>query len=164
MHIIREENFDKVVHAWLTAEWKKHNYDREHSHLTARIIDNPDFDNEQENDVRLQLLRRFRSTIIDPLPHNTVWHTAIFEYNDIERFFVVPSADWLPISKNSYRIQDTVANIGTQLEHGLWIQEIYNRLPNPQLDPKIIMVASSENSPLTMIEGNHRGAALVKYM
>jgi hypothetical protein len=163
MKLIQQESLDKIVHAWLRAEWSKHDYNKDFAGMKKRLIDHPNFDDAADNDTRIELLRMHRANMLDPLPLDTVWYTGQLEPTDLDRLHVVASGDWLPISNNTYTIRDTVSNAGSTFEHAEWISEIYATLPNPLIDAKFITVASAESSPLTIIEGNHRGSALIKY-
>lgn len=162
MRVTGQETFDTVVHAWLKAEWSKHGYDKNYPKL-QHLIDSPDFNNSEQNNLRLQLLRSSRGNILQQLPADTKWFTAEYEHDDITRTYIIPSDDWLPITSNTFHMPHTLPNVAGDYDHASWIREIYGTLPNPDIDSKIVMVASSLDSNITIIEGNHRATALLKY-
>ena len=164
MKIIKEESIDKVIHAWLRAEWVPQKYDVSHPELKAGLIDNPDFGDIEQNAKRRELLRLRRGQMIDPLPHDIKWYTAEFENSDRSRTYTVPSSDWLPITDGSYRLDVAIANIDSAHDHASRIKDIYEILPSKDIDTKMIMVGSDINSALSIIEGNHRGVALANYL
>lgn len=162
MRIIRKEAVDHVIHAWLKAEWIKHGYDKSFPQY-QNLVDHPEFDDLQQNAIRLQLLRQTRVNILAFIPADTVWYVAAFEQDDLGRTYHIASADWLPITNGTYQLSNTLLNFDSQHEHASWIRELHATLPNPVVDPKPIIIGSSLHSPMSIIEGNHRASALLKY-
>ena len=163
MKIIKHESIDTVIHAWLRGEWEAQGYSRKYPELKAELIDRPNFDSDEQNKQRRELLRETRQRNIDELPVDTKWYSAKFENTDYPLTHLIACDDWLPISNNSYRLEATVTNFNSALPHASYIKGIYKTLSSQNVDPKLIMVGSGLGSPVTIIEGNHRAVAFVKY-
>jgi len=163
MKIIKQESINTVIHAWLKGEWVSLGYSQKYPELKAKLIDHPNFNSSAQNKKRRELLRETRQRNIDELPADIKWFSAKFEDTDYPLTYLIACDDWLPISNNSYKLESTTTNFDLPLPHTSYIQEIYKTLPNPSIDPKLIMVGSSLGAPVTIIEGNHRAVAFVKY-
>jgi hypothetical protein len=163
MKIIKEESIDKVIHSWLRGEWVTQKYSFKYSEFKSELIDNPDFDNPKQNEKRRQLLRETRQRNIDELPTDTKWYSAELENKDYPRIHLIACDDWLPISCNTYKLEHAVPNINSPFPHAKYAKAIYETLPNAGLDTKLIMVGSNLESPVTIIEGNHRAIAFTKF-
>ena len=113
----KQKTFDEIVHSWLKDEWFLSHYNQLRQNIPPNIVENPNFLNAEENKTRLELLRYVRRPMVDPLPNSTEWYVTDFNKEDLNRTFIVPSSDWLPITNNSYRILEAVKNIGGDLNH-----------------------------------------------
>jgi hypothetical protein len=162
MKMIDEEQFDVVVHAWLKAEWVKRQYDH-HFPQHQPLIDSPDFSNRQHNDIRLQLLQQARGNILMHIPPGTRWYVAAYEPEDLSRTYHIASGAWLPITSGNYRAASALLNFDSDHDHASWIRQVHATLPNADMDTMPIVVATSLESPMSILEGNHRAAALLKY-
>lgn len=151
--------FPEVVHSWLKDEWHFANYDLIRESIPADLINNPDFSNGKENSKRLELLRTVRQPMIDSIPIDTEWHRIDFCKDDLGRTFIVPSADWLPLTNNSYQILEGVKNIESDFDHARKIREIKTAIDGGNVSKNLILVATSSESVFTIIEGNHRAVA-----
>src|SRR3989344_767302 len=109
--------FDEVIYSWLRDEWYLPHYNQLKRETPQKIIENPNLSDIKENKIRLDLLRPVRSPMIDPLPIDTKWYTVSLNKGDVERTFIVPSSDWLPITKDSYSILEAMKNIDSGLDH-----------------------------------------------
>ena len=155
------KTFDEIIHSWLKDEWYLSNYNQVRQITPSEFINNPNFSNTEENKVRLELLRSIRSPMVDPLPKDTEWYVTDLKKGDIKRIYIVPSSDWLSLTSNSYSILEAVKNIDSNLDHASKIREIKTNLNEGSLSKNLILVASSPESPFTIIEGNHRAVALL---
>jgi hypothetical protein len=158
MQIIRQVPFDAVIQSWLKAEWHDSAFDQYRSKVPQSLIDDEDFSNEHNNNIRHQLLRVTRYPILDPLPLDATWHVATYDRGDIDRTFIVPSNDWGPISGNRYHPYAIIPNLHMDDGHARKIKEIKASLAS--VDRRLVLVTSDIATVLTIIEGNHRGIAI----
>lgn len=155
----RQKTFDEIVHSWLKDEWYLNHYDQLRQTVAMKILDDPDFFNEGENKTRLELLRHVRQPMVDPLPNDTEWYVIDFNKDDLNRTFIVPSSDWLPLTNNTFHILEALKNVESNLDHADRIREIKAATDNGNVSKNLILVASSSESLFTIIEGNHRAVA-----
>lgn len=154
----KKVTFSKIVHSWLKDEIYLSQYDQVRDKLPSNILQKPHFDNLNENQIRLQLLRAVRGTMIYPLPPDTEWFEMNFTKKDLERTFIVPSPDWLPLTNQTYHIIEALKNIDSELDHASKIRSIKSSNEG-SIGKNIIIVASSLESLFTVIEGNHHSIA-----
>lgn len=158
----KRKTFEEIVHSWLKDEWHFSQYNQLRQSIPVKIIDDPDFSDGEENKKRLELLRYVRQPMIDPLPKDTQWYEIDFNRDDLSRTFIVPSADWLPLTNNTYHILEALRNIASNLDHANRIREIKEAIDGENVSKNLILVASSPESFFTIIEGNHRAVAFAK--
>jgi hypothetical protein len=158
MQIIRQIPFEEVIQAWLKAEWFSDFFDPVRNYIPQSLIDDEDFSNQQNSELRHWLLRALRFIMLDLLPANITWHSATYERADMNRTFIVPSMDWGPVSQNTYQPYAIMQNLNTNDSHAVKIRDIRASLST--IDRRLILVTSDINSVLTIIEGNHRAIAI----
>ncbi len=162
MQIIKQVPFEAVIQAWLKAEWYGEFFNPIRSYVPQALIDDEDFNNQQNNELRYWLLRALRFNMLETLPPGITWYSATYDSADIGRTFIVPSNDWGPISGNTYQPYAIVQNIAqdpnSTYAHAVKIRDIRASLST--IDRRPIFVASDINSLLTIIEGNHRAVAI----
>lgn len=160
MQIIDQVPFAAVVQAWLKGEWKRDtSFDPIRGYIPQTLIEDEDFSNQPNNELREWLLRTMRFPILVPLPQNVTWYSATYETADVPRTFIVPSNDWGPISNNQYRPVAVLPNLNGTDPHAAKIRDIRAALPS--IDRRLVLVASDITSVLTIIEGNHRAVAIL---
>lgn len=159
MKIIRQVPFATVVQSWLKAEWQDSFFDAVRNYIPQSLIDDEDFSNQQNNELRQWLLRTLRFPILIPLPEDVTWYSAAYEIADVGRTFIVPSKDWESISGNAYQPAAVLPNLNALDPHAEKIRSIKASLSS--IDRRLVLVASDINSPLTIIEGNHRSVAIL---
>lgn len=157
----KQKTFDEIVHSWLKDEWYLPHYNQIRQNISSKLIANPDFSDTNENRIRLELLRCVRQPMIDPIPSDTQWYVIDFNKEDLNRTFIVPSDDWFPMTNNSYRILEAIKNVGGNLNHADRVRKIMDSVVGENVSKNLILVASSPESPFTVIEGNHRVVAFV---
>jgi hypothetical protein len=159
MQIIKQVGFEVVVQAWLEAEWQLPIYNPVRSQIPQSLIDSQDFANQQSNQSRYTVLSALRSNMLNPLPGDTIWYSTTYDRADLNRTFVVASNDWGPVSGHTYRLSAVLQNLNMNDAHAQKIVSMQASLAS--LSSRIILVASDLSSILTIIEGNHRGAAFI---
>ena len=149
---------EAVVQAWMKAEWYGDFFNPVRVYIPQALIDDEDFGNQQNNELRYWLLHALRFNMLETLPAGITWYSATYETADIARTFIVQSNDWGPISGNTYQPHGIIPNLNMNDSHAVKIRDIMTSLP--VIDRRLILVASDINSVLTIIEGNHRAIAI----
>lgn len=158
MKITKSVPYAAVIQSWLQAEWYLPLFDNVRVATPKILIESVETNDTQKNEQRLQLLLSIRYPIIDPLPADTVWHSASLDKEDIKRIYIVPSNDWETVSSGTYYPLKVMENLHLDDGHAKKINEIKDSLTN--LDTRLVLVGTSIDSPLTILEGNHRAVAL----
>ena len=161
MKTLKQVTFDEVVQAWLQAEWSLPNFDNIREKISIDLINGRNFDNQADNQLRLNILRALRSPMIDSLPQDITWYVASYDKDDIQRTYIVPSNDWGAVSSNTYHPLKIMENLHLDDGHAKKINSIKSSLGKENLDKRLILISSDLSSTLTIIEGNHRGVAIL---
>ena len=151
MRIVKSVTQDEVWDHWFRIE----NYGRYKS-LTGESL-------EQE-------IENWRSDIKCPLPSDTCWHEAVIEQIDVSHLFIISSDDWADISRHTFLVSSVAENLNAAFSNkdSLRIStDIKNKLSflesGSALDTRLILVSDKIPGPFTVIEGNRRAAALLRW-
>lgn len=157
-----EEN--EVISEFLKNEF----YEREYDGLRSKLLDlvySPDIEDARENTLRRALLFRRRGRMWRELPRDTEWWEVELTADDLERVRVFPRAHWLRLAHGSLYMTDIVerlqqlANDKDDRPFLRKIRILKEKLQRPVPETSILLIGVNEESPLTVIEGNHRMAA-----
>lgn len=170
MIVLNPASKHKVISAWLKSELY-----RKRSELTPEeisLIETTNLDNEEENQRRENLLFHTygRSAILDKLPNDIEWFEVEVEEQDIDRIFILPVLDWFMDTGKTFGLKNIPSNLSPNrghrisnypqmtMTHHQKIQEMMS-LPDEKCDD-IVMIASSNSGPFTVIDGTHRSSVL----
>ncbi len=161
-----QKSFDEVVTVWLQDEWHEFSDDVKNT-ISEKTIQKPDFSSQIENADRLTLLKSKRVDIIDKLPPNTKWYSIDLKQGDIERLFLIPmSKGWcFQITDGTWALKRALDNLENNstpaLEEDIGrIRSIQSFADKNPISTRLILIASSQTSSFTVIEGNHRLIAI----
>lgn len=138
------------------AEFQSDRQDFEHLVLDANIED------ERENAVRRALLFRRRGHMWRELPPDTEWWEVALDLSDLHRIHVFPRAHWRKIADGSFKIGDIARRIRTTTFRGRTqmfiskIEALSYRLREHPDNSAVMLIGIDEDSPVTILEGNHR--------
>lgn len=161
---------DKVYAAWLKSELY-----RMRSHLTLQqinLIENPNFDSEQQNLERETLLLDVygRRPIMDHIPTEIEWHEVEIEERDLGDLHILAIWDWFLDTGRNYKLSNVPANLRSghghritnfppgAADHKSKIDEMSQAMDHNIQD--IVMITSSQRGPFTIIDGTHRSSLL----
>ncbi len=127
-----------------------------------RFVLEANVDDERENAIRRALLFRRRGHMWRELPADTEWWEVSLDLTDLHRIHVFPRAHWRKIADGSFKLNDIVRRIRTTRFRGrtqMFISKIealsYRLRENPD-DSAVLLIGIDEESPVTILEGNHR--------
>lgn len=160
----------RVAEAEVIAEFLKNEfYQAEFHHDRARferLVLEPDLEDAHENALRRALLFRRRGHMWRELPPDTEWWEVEVELEDLERIRVFPRAQWRRVADGSFRLEDIAERIRTERFRGRTrdfvakVQALSYQLRRSSGEESAVMlIGVDEQSPFTIIEGNHRMAA-----
>jgi hypothetical protein len=161
---IRRLSEDEVISEFLKNEFYEREYDGMRSRL-LQLVYSPDLDDERENTLRRALLFRRRGRLWRELPPDTEWWEIDLTADDLDRVRAFPRAHWLRLSKGSFYMSDVVEKLkklAADNDDRPYVQKIRilkEKLQRPVQETAVLLIGVNDESPLTIIEGNHRVAA-----
>ncbi len=148
------------------AEFLKNEFYRDEFHRDREsfehLVMHADLANEAENALRRALLFRRRGHMWRELPADTQWWEVCMEPGDLQLLRVFPRAQWRRIASGSFLLEDIVERIrnkkfsGRTREFISKVQALSYRLRTDQARSCVLLIGIDENSPFTILEGNHR--------
>lgn len=138
----------------------------------AAVVSNPDFSCGRENQLRKALLFHRRGRLWRELPADTEWWEVELNAEQISRTRIFARNQWLRYASRDFLLLSTADSIRDRLAEDP-TDPFLKRLQSLSEEvagnsdrgyDAIILIAVDEQSPLTIIEGNHRmtAAALIK--
>ncbi|MBV9608596.1 MAG: hypothetical protein JO187_03475, partial [Acidobacteria bacterium] len=164
MKRIRRVTETEVVAEFLKNEFYQEEFHRDRKHF-ERLVLTPDLSNEGENAIRRALLFRRRGHMWRELPPDTQWWEVQIEPEDLERLRVFPRAQWRRVSDGSFLLRDIVHRLKTLQVNGkvrdfiTKVNVLSYRLREEHDGSSVILIGIDDESPMTILEGNHRLAA-----
>lgn len=160
---------DMVVLEWLRSErWKM-------GDIPNNLLDNPDLNDPEENLERLNMLRSYRSFILDTLPDNIDFKEVRIQREDLPRLYILSVYDWFMDTGRTFQLANTIgslqpgrtANINGSLSQISHFHDVMRKIPyiesyDPDnTDEHIVIISTHPGGPWTIIDGTHRASALL---
>jgi hypothetical protein len=161
MKKLRRVTEAEVISEFLKNEFYQEEFQHDREQFERLVLD-PDLTNEKENAIRRALLFRRRGHMWRELPPDTQWWQVQLELEDLARVRVFPRAHWRRIANGSFQLSDIVSRIRSERFSGKTrlfiskIQALSYRLRVHQDQSSIMLIGVDEDSPVTILEGNHR--------
>jgi len=164
LRIISPMSEQQVISEFLRSEFHHPEFEEYRTEF-RQIVNVPNLDNERENALRRALLFLRRGAMWRELPENTEWFKVELEHDDLDRIRFFPRAQWRRLAQGSFYLTDMVECLRSKSEESqndLFFQKL-RRLHIPVRDglvnPTVLLIGVDAQSPLTIIDGNHRMAA-----
>lgn len=136
-------------------------YRNEFEYLVAR----PDLESDRENALRRALLFLRRGAMWRELPEDTQWFKVELTRQDLERIRFFPRAQWRRVAEGSFYMTDMIDSL-----RGKWrdnprdeffrkLGRLTDSLHDGSVNPTVLLIGVDTESPLTILDGNHRMAA-----
>jgi len=156
----------EVISEFLKNEFYQGEFHEDREQFEKLVMD-ADLSNESDNALRRALLFRRRGHMWRELPPDTQWWQVELEPDDLKLIRVFPRAQWRKISDGSFQLTDIVSRIRTQKFSGRTrdfickVQSLSYRLRFENDHSCVLLIGLDESKPMTILEGNHRLAALL---
>jgi O-antigen/teichoic acid export membrane protein len=163
---LRRAPEDEVVAEFLKAEFYQPEFDPYRGRFTS-LVYHPNLENERENTIRRALLFRRRGRMWRELPKDTEWWQVQLGPGDVARIRAFPRKQWRAVADGSFYLNDLVDNIRKEVESknpgrfGSKMRAVIADVREQLVPDSILLIGIDEESPLTVIEGNHRMAAAI---
>jgi hypothetical protein len=157
---------------WLKSEWWK--MPPEIQSRFSHLIEQPDLTNADENATRSAILRALRDAILRHIPGDARYRHAKIEETDLASLFIITSWDWFLDTGRTYALSETLIHLQPnrggrvpalqRIDHRRSVDEkrrYLNDYDANSTDEHLIVVASGDGGPFTLIDGTHRAVALL---
>lgn len=164
LSIARPMNEKQVIAEFLRSEFHHpefEEYRQEFEYLVAQ----PDLESDRENALRRALLFLRRGAMWRELPDDTQWFKVELTRNDLERIRFFPRAQWRRVAEGSFYLTDMVDCLRMEWqkspEHEFFrkLQRMTTSVQEGSVSPTVLLIGVDAQSPLTILDGNHRMAA-----
>jgi O-antigen/teichoic acid export membrane protein len=161
---VREVSEHEVISEFLRAEFYQPEFDR-YREAVGNIVFHGDLNNERENAIRKALLFRRRGRLWRELPGSTRWWEIELQASDMARLRAFPRKQWRSFAQGDFYLVRMIERIRARVESTdrSWFTEkmrsVAADLRGDGVPNSVLLIGVDENSPLTIIEGNHRMAA-----
>jgi O-antigen/teichoic acid export membrane protein len=164
LRVLRPMSEHQVIAEFLRSEFHHpefEEYRREFSHL----VEQPDLDSNRENALRRALLFLRRGAMWRELPEQTQWFEVELTTEDLNRLRFFPRAQWRKVADGSFYLTDVVQRLRLKFQqpHQDEFIKKLRRLSVPVqsglVNPTVLLIGVDAQSPLTILDGNHRMAA-----
>jgi hypothetical protein len=156
----------RVTEAEVIAEFLKNEFYQEEFHADREqfehLVLDAELSDETGNALRRALLFRRRGHMWRELPANTQWCEVKIEPQDLERVRVFPRAQWRRVANGSFLLKDIVKRIKNKPFRGRTrnfiakVQALSYYLRGHDDTSSVLLIGIDDESPVTVLEGNHR--------
>jgi len=129
------------------------------------LVTQPDLDSARENALRRAMLFLRRGAMWRELPDDTEWFKVELTRKDLERIRFFPRAQWRRVAEGSFYLTDMVDCLRAKWQQSPddeFFQKLRRLTTSVQegiTDPTVLLIGVDAQSPLTILDGNHRMAA-----
>src|SRR6266700_882875 len=164
MRYLRPMTEEAVIAEFLKSEFHHPEFN-EYRDAFKGIVTTPNFSSRDENTLRRALLFLRRGAMWRELPADTEWFEVELSIQDLARVRVFPRAQWRKVAQGSFGLNETVERIRAgQGSHS--DREVLSKLQRLRplvhanlVNPTVLLISADKDSPLTILDGNHRLAA-----
>jgi len=164
LSLSRPMNEQQVIAEFLRSEFHHpefEEYRKEFDHLVMQ----PDLESHRENALRRALLFLRRGAMWRELPEDTQWFKVELTRQDLERIRFFPRAQWRRVAEGSFYLTDMIDSL-----RGKWqetphdeffrkLDRLTDSVQDGSVNPTVLLIGVDTQSPLTILDGNHRMAA-----
>ena len=161
---LRKVQEEEVIAEFIKAEFYQPEFDPYRERYGA-IVYHPDLSNQRENAARRALLFRRRGRMWRELPQDTAWWEVELSEDTLARIRAFPRKQWRKFANGSFYLTEMIEKIRKNIQSrdpsqfNLKMRAVLEDLSENLVPDSVLLIGVDEQSPLTIIEGNHRMAA-----
>jgi len=171
MQILKDISEEKMTHMFIMQQMGSFRFADEMQQIMdkfgvdRKIIDNPNFKDQNENDLRLKLRQSFGGSdddghLFDNFPKNVSWKRAVLTKDDLMKVKYIDYDYWIELSNGTRLVKDGAVSIkkGTEI-FGQSNQKFWDALTALKEGvkfPEPILIAKNLSSDLVVVEGHLR--------
>jgi O-antigen/teichoic acid export membrane protein/anti-anti-sigma regulatory factor len=162
--VIRRVSEDEVIAEFLKSDFSSPAFRSYHKTMAA-IVSTPNLDDIGENAKRRALLFIRHLALWKELPTETAWYEVELRELELDQVRVFPRAQWRKLAHGNFAITEISAALRTRqhLLDARFLSKIAGiRDQLAEKEPgfcAVILIGVDANTPLTVLDGNHRLAA-----
>lgn len=163
LRVLRALNEQEVIACFLKSEFHHPEF-REYQEF-LRLVSRPDLTNNRENALRRALLFLRRGAMWRELPEDTRWFQVSITPEDLSRIRFFPRAQWRRAAEGSFFLTDMIESLRAKFQESSndeffrKLARMTNSVQEHLVNPTVLLIGVDRNSPLTILDGNHRIAA-----
>lgn len=154
----------QVIAEFLRSEFHHPEFE-EYREEFEHLVTDPDLESHRENALRRALLFLRRGAMWRELPEDTQWFKVELTRKDLERIRFFPRAQWRRVAEGSFYLTDMIDSL-----RGKWrespgdgffrkLHRLTDSVQDGTVNPTVLLIGVDTQSPLTILDGNHRMAA-----
>lgn len=161
---LRRVEEEEVIAEFLKAEFYQPEFDLYRERYSA-VVYHPDLSNDRENAARRALLFRRRGRLWRELPKDTEWWEVELQDSDLTRIRAFPRKQWRSFASGNFYLSEMIGRIRAKVQsddQGQFptkMRSVVSELRQDLVPNSVLLIGVDDESPLTIVEGNHRMAA-----
>lgn len=161
---VRPVKEQEVIAEFLKAEFYQSEFDLYRERYSG-IVYRPDLSNEHENAARRALLFRRRGRLWRELPRDTEWWEVELQESDLPRIRAFPRKQWRTFASGNFHLLQMIERIRRKVDSpdqghfATKMRSVASDLKEDLVPNSVLLIGVDDQSPLTIVEGNHRMAA-----
>lgn len=154
----------RVIAEFLRSEFHHPEFE-EYRNEFEYLVTQPNLASARENALRRALLFLRRGAMWRELPEDTEWFRVELARKDLDRIRFFPRAQWRKVAEGSFYLNEMVDCLRAKSqqtpddEFFRKLQRIVTSVQGKTTSPTVLLIGVDPQSPLTILDGNHRMAA-----
>jgi hypothetical protein len=164
LRIMQPMSEHQVIAEFLRSEFHHPEFD-EYRNEFEYLVTRPNLESDRENALRRALLFLRRGAMWRELPDNTEWFKVELTRQDLQRIRFFPRAQWRKVAEGSFYLTEMVDSLRDKWQQNPedeFFRKLRRITPSVQeglTSPTVLLIGIDAQSPLTILDGNHRMAA-----
>lgn len=164
LRIVQPMSEHRVIAEFLRSEFHHPEFE-EYRNEFEYLVTRPNLDSARENALRRALLFLRRGAMWRELPDDTEWFKVELTRTDLERIRFFPRAQWRKVAEGSFYLTDMVDCLRVKWQQSpedeffQKLQRLTTSVQDGFTSPTVLLIGIDAQSPLTILDGNHRMAA-----
>lgn len=164
LRIMQPMSEHQVIAEFLRSEFHHPEFE-EYRNEFEYLVTRPNLESTRENSLRRALLFLRRGAMWRELPDDTEWFKVELTRLDLERIRFFPRAQWRRVAEGSFYLTEMVDSLRSKSQENPedeFFRKLRRLTPSVQeglTNPTVLLIGIDAQSPLTILDGNHRMAA-----
>lgn len=164
LRIVESMSEHQVIAEFLRSEFHHPEFE-EYRNEFEYLVTRPDLESARENALRRALLFLRRGAMWRELPDDTEWFKVKLTRTELERIRFFPRAQWRKVAEGSFYLTDMVECLRAKWQQNPGdeffrkLRRLTSSVQEGLTSPTVLLIGIDAQSPLTILDGNHRMAA-----